>query len=137
MKKEQTKAIVMTDEQIEQGLTLCSSMDEIGCKFCSYAPFREGCLCIYQLMRDSLAYIKRLKEKQTEPECFCTNNMPGDCDSCKHEFDCTNTYKPQWDIPYETKKAEPRCFCTNEIPETDCEGCKHVLDCTNTYGLED
>ena len=138
MKKEQTKAVAKTDEQIEAGLAACSSADETGCKKCPYAPFKLDNSCLYSLLVDALAYIQRLKAKETKPSCFCTNNMPADCDGCKCEFECTNTYKPRWDMmPYETEKKGRTCYCTDKVPETDCEGCNFVLTCTNTYGLSE
>ena len=61
MKKVQKKAVVMTDEQIEAGLTACSGTDEIGCKKCPYKAHKLYSLCLFMLLTDLSAYIKRLK----------------------------------------------------------------------------
>lgn len=60
MSKEKQRP-AMTDEQIEAGLTACTSMKEIGCPKCPYKEYQKSCLCLWMLMTDTLAYIERLK----------------------------------------------------------------------------
>lgn len=91
----------MTDEQIEQALTICSTGKNVFC--CLNCPYRASAACMSFLTKDALAYIKRLKEgipSAQEPEqeeqgrkCYCTNEVPEtDCEGCNFVLTCTNSY---------------------------------------------